>query len=168
MMIKSRASRPPTRAHLFTSEQFIPSPLETVFAFFSDATNLERLTPPWLGFNMVTPTPIEMRPGALIDYKLSIRGIRVSWRTEIVDWQPNRRFVDVQLRGPYKSWVHTHVFEAHEGGTLIRDEIEYQIAFGFLGSVVNRLVVARDLERIFAYRMQQTARFFATGLSSDT
>jgi ligand-binding SRPBCC domain-containing protein len=167
-MSTSRTSSPSTPAHRFATEQFIPSPLETVFAFFSDATNLERLTPPWLRFNMVTPTPIEMAPGALIDYKLSIRGVRVSWRTEIVDWQPNRRFVDVQLRGPYKSWVHTHVFEAQEGGTSIRDEIEYQMPFGILGSIVNRFVVARDLERIFAYRQQQTTRFFATPVNSDT
>jgi ligand-binding SRPBCC domain-containing protein len=139
--------------HVLTREQQLPAPPEHVFPFFGDALNLEAITPPWLGFRVVTPQPIEMRPGALIDYRLKLHGVPIRWRTTIAAWDPPRRFVDVQLSGPYAIWHHTHDFEPLEGGgTLMRDTVRYALPLGPLGAVAHRLVVRADLERIFDYR----------------
>lgn len=142
----------------FSSRQIIQAPLAGVFRFFSDAANLEHLTPPWLGFEVLTPAPIEMAPGALIDYRLRWRGVPLRWRTEIEIWEPTRRFVDRQIRGPYRTWRHEHLFEEHRGGTLIEDRVEYS-AIG--GRLAHRLVVDRDVETIFAYRRQALDSIFS-------
>jgi ligand-binding SRPBCC domain-containing protein len=142
----------------FEREQFIPLDIETVFAFFSDAHNLEVITPPWMRFRVTTPKPVGMQVGTLIDYTLRVRGVPVRWRSEITVWEPPRRFVDVQTRGPYRTWVHTHTFEPVEGGTRVRDQVEYA-ANG--GPLIDRLIVRPDLEKIFAYRgarLEQWAR----------
>src|SRR5688572_24197584 len=97
---------------------WLPRPVEEVFPFFGNAHNLDVLTPPWLHFEILTPPPIGMRVGALIDYRISLRGLPMTWRTRITVWEPNRRFVDEQLRGPYREWIHTHDFEHVAGGTL--------------------------------------------------
>lgn len=141
----------------FESTQELPAPLEAVFRFFADATNLETITPPWLRFRVTTPQPIEMGEGTLIDYRLRIRGVPVRWQSEITDWDPPHRFVDRQLRGPYRRWVHTHVFEPTADGTLVRDAVEYAVPGGGL---VNRLLVRPDVERIFAYRRETLAGLF--------
>ena len=131
----------------------LPLPPEAVFPFFGDALNLEAITPPWLGFRVVTPGPIEMAPGARIEYRLRLHGMPIRWRTTIAVWDPPHRFVDVQLSGPYRMWHHTHDFDpATDGGTLMRDTVRYALPFGPLGAAAHRLLVRRDLEAIFDYR----------------
>jgi hypothetical protein len=138
--------------HVFESEQLLPRERSDVFEFFADAFNLEAITPPWLGFQVVTPGPIEMAPGALIGYRLRLHGLRVDWLTRIEIWERGRRFVDAQVRGPYRLWRHTHLFEDHPEGTLVRDRVSYEIPLGPLGELARLLFVRRDLDRIFAYR----------------
>jgi ligand-binding SRPBCC domain-containing protein len=145
--------------HVLTREQHLPAPPEEVFAFFGEAMNLEAITPPWLGFRVVTPGPIAMVPGTLIEYRLRLHGMPLRSRTRIAVWDPPRRFVDVQLSGPYRVWHHTHEFEpAAAGGTLMRDIVRYAMPYGPVGALAQRLLVARDLERIFDFRRDQVAR----------
>ncbi len=128
------------------------------FEFFAEAANLERITPPWLGFEMLTQGPIEMRAGALIEYRLKVRGIPIRWRTRIETWEPPARFVDVQLRGPYSLWEHTHSFEPDgDDGVVICDRVRYSLPLGPLGRLAHAAVVRRDLDRIFAYRREAVA-----------
>jgi ligand-binding SRPBCC domain-containing protein len=136
---------------------FVARDLHTTFAFFADASNLQRLTPPWLSFRVLTPLPIEMGRGTLIDYRIRLRGIPIRWRSEIVDWEPPYRFIDRQLRGPYRFWDHTHTFTAVDGGTLVEDRVRYQPIGGRLA---HRLGVRRDLERIFTYRQHEILKAF--------
>ena len=139
--------------YTLTTWQWFPLPRDTVFPFFADATNLERITPAVLRFRVLTPAPIQMRPGALIDYRLSLRGMPMRWRTEITAWDPPRRFEDRQLRGPYRQWLHTHLFEEADGGTTVRDEVRYRLRGpDLLTGPINRLLVQPDVSRIFAYR----------------
>ncbi|MEA2459720.1 MAG: hypothetical protein QOC95_2692 [Thermoleophilaceae bacterium] len=145
--------------HVLTREQRLPAPPEDVFPFFGDALNLEAITPPWLGFRVVTPEPIEMTAGTLIEYRLKLHAVPIRWRTRIAVWQPPRRFVDVQLSGPYKLWHHTHEFEPLAGGgTLMRDTVRYALPLGPLGEIAHRALVRRDLESIFDFRSQQVRR----------
>lgn len=136
-------------------ELWVPRPLPLTFEFFSRAENLERITPPWMHFRILTPPPIEMQAGATIAYTLRVRGIRLEWLTEIERWNPPYEFVDVQAKGPYKLWRHTHRFSEVATGTLIEDTVEYALPFGPLGRLVHRLQVARDLQQIFDYREQR-------------
>jgi ligand-binding SRPBCC domain-containing protein len=149
--------------HVLRREQHLVSPPETVVPWFGDALNLEAITPPWLGFRVVTPGPIEMAPGTLIEYRLKLHGLPIRWRTTIAVWDPPRRFVDVQLSGPYRMWHHTHDFEpAPNGGTLMRDTVRYALPLGPLGELAHRALVRRDLDRIFDYR--QTAVVYQMSL----
>jgi ligand-binding SRPBCC domain-containing protein len=145
------------RTFVHTSEQWLPTPLEEVFPFFADARNLEKLTPGWLRFNVLTPESIEMAVGTRIDYRLSWRGIPLRWTSEIAVWEPPHRFVDRQLRGPYRLWHHEHRFEARDGGTLVLDEVRYAV---WGGSLANRLGVARDVAAIFAFRRDRLVDLF--------
>jgi ligand-binding SRPBCC domain-containing protein len=139
--------------HILRREQRLPGAPEDVFPFFADARNLEAITPPFLGFRVVTPEPIEMGAGTLIEYRLRLRGVPLRWRTRIAVWDPPRRFVDVQLSGPYRLWHHTHDFEPDgAGGTLMRDTVRYAMPFGTLGRLAQALVVRRDLDAIFSFR----------------
>jgi ligand-binding SRPBCC domain-containing protein len=139
--------------HLLERSQRVELPLERAFEFYGDARNLERITPPWLGFEVTTPGPLEMRAGALIDYRLKLHGVPVRWRTRIEVWEPPRRFVDVQVNGPYRLWEHTHAFEpVGDGAVLIRDRVRYALPLGPFGLLAHRLFVRRDVERIFDYR----------------
>ncbi|MEA2468615.1 MAG: hypothetical protein QOJ57_2741 [Thermoleophilaceae bacterium] len=137
--------------HILSREQQLPASPAEVFPFFGDARNLEAITPPWLGFRVITPEPIEMAPGTLIEYRLKLHAIPIRWRTTIAVWEPPHRFVDVQLSGPYRMWHHTHDFSvAPDGhGTLMRDTVRYALPFGPLGSLAHSLLVRRDLARIF-------------------
>jgi ligand-binding SRPBCC domain-containing protein len=141
----------------YHAELWLPRPLAEVFPFFSEARNLEELTPPWLNFEVLTPAPIVMRTGRLIDYRIRIHGIPVKWRTEILDWNPPHRFVDTQLSGPYKLWHHTHTFTERDGGTFCEDHVRY---YPRGGALMNWLFVRVDVERIFAYRQKRLAELF--------
>lgn len=148
-----------TPIHILEREQRVALPIDQAFAFYGDARNLERITPPWLGFEVTTPEPIEMGVGTLIEYKLRLHGVPVRWRTRIEAWEPPRRFVDAQVRGPYTLWEHTHTFEEDgPGATIIRDRVRYSIPFGPLGELADRLLVRRDLKQIFDYRRDAVAR----------
>jgi ligand-binding SRPBCC domain-containing protein len=140
------------------TETLLRRPVDEVFSFFADARNLEALTPPWLRFRIVTPGAIELSAGTTIDYRLRVHGLPVVWRSEITDWSPPHRFVDVQVRGPYRRWVHEHTFVEHEFGTLARDVVDYAVPGGRLA---NDLFVMRDLRRIFDYRRRALAVRFA-------
>lgn len=149
--------------HVLEREQRLPQPPDQAFEFFSDAFNLERITPPLLRFKVTTPPPIEMREGTLISYRLRIRGLPVKWLTRIEEWKPGERFVDRQLKGPYKLWHHTHTFEPEPGGgTLMRDVVRYEMPLGPLGEVARKLLVERDLDEIFDYRYAEIERILGT------
>lgn len=145
---------------VYESSIWLPRRLDEVFAFFSDASNLEVITPPWLKFSVVTPAPIEMRPGTLIDYRLRFRGFPLRWRSEITAWDPPHGFADAQVKGPYRQWIHEHTFVEKDGGTLAGDRVEYAV---WGGALANALVVRRDVERIFDYRRQTLTAMFGSG-----
>ena len=143
------------RVHVLHREQRLDRPPEEVFPFFADARNLERITPPLLRFEVVTPGPIEMHVGTLIEYRLRVHRVPIRWLTSIQAWDPPHRFVDMQLKGPYALWHHTHTFEATgDGGTTMADTVRYSIGFGPLGDLADRLTVRRDVEAIFSHRAQ--------------
>ena len=139
------------------AELWLPCPREQLFAFFSDAFQLEALTPPLLNFHVVTPRPIVIQAGTLIDYKLRVHGIPLRWQSEISVWEPPVRFVDRQTRGPYRLWHHEHRFVEQDGGTLVIDHVDY-CPLG--GSLINRFFVAPDLRKIFRYRTQKLRELF--------
>ena len=145
------------REYVLEREQLISRPLSEVFAFFADAGNLDKITPPWLHFRFVTPLPIEMRPGALIDYRLRLCGVPLAWRTRIETFEPGERFSDVQLRGPYRRWHHLHEFRETSAGTQMLDRVEYELPYSLLGTASHTLCVRRMLRKIFDYRRAQTA-----------
>ena len=142
------------RIYRLHREQLVARPVSEVFAFFSQARNLELITPPWLRFEVLTPGPIEMAPGALIDYRLRLRGVPLRWTSRIESWEADRGFVDRQLRGPYRLWHHRHDFTAHPAGTIVRDDVRYALPFGPLGRLAHALIVRRDLQRIFDHRRE--------------
>ena len=141
---------------------WLPRPRPDVFHFFADATNLERLTPSFLAFRILTPRPVDMRRGTIIDYRIGLRGLPMKWRSEITTWEPPVRFADVQVRGPYRAWEHTHAFEELDGGTRVVDSVRYALRGpAFASAAINRLLVAPDLARIFAYRHEALQDAFA-------
>jgi ligand-binding SRPBCC domain-containing protein len=147
------------RIHILQREQHLRGATPgRVFPFFADARNLEAITPPLLRFRVVTPDPIEMRVGTLIQYRLRLHGLPLSWLTSIQAWEPPHRFVDVQIRGPYALWHHTHTFMPTAEGTVMHDTVRYAIGFGPLGELADRLLVQRDLRAIFDFRAHQVAR----------
>jgi ligand-binding SRPBCC domain-containing protein len=144
--------------HTFTSSMSLPLPRDRVFAFFAEATNLQRITPPDLGFELMTPQPIHLSEGTRITYRLRLCGIPFTWQSEIQRWHPPEEFVDIQLRGPYKRWVHTHRFREEPGATIIEDEVQYVLPFWPVGELVGPLV-RLQLQRIFRYRQQAIRRY---------
>jgi ligand-binding SRPBCC domain-containing protein len=145
--------------HVLESEQWIDRPLDEVFAFFSDASNLERITPNELKFSILSPQPIDMKVGALIDYRLRLAGVPFTWRTEITAWNPPHSFEDTQLKGPYAQWIHTHTFREEDGRTLITDRVRWKLPLSPLGDLVYP-VVNWQLGRIFAHRRRVIADVF--------
>ncbi len=149
-----------TADKIFEREQWVPHPLADVFAFFSDAHNLEALTPEFLHFKVLSTSTAALGEGTLINYRLSLHGLPMHWQSRIEEWQPGKKFVDQQIKGPYSLWQHTHEFEAVDGGTLIRDRVRYRLPLGALGDLVAGGFVGNDLERIFDYRYATIAERF--------
>ena len=147
----------PLRPASLHTQLWLPRPRPEIFAFFADAQNLQAITPPWLKFEILTPTPLKLGPGTLIDYRIRVHGVPLRWRSEITVWDPPRQFADVQVRGPYAVWQHTHFFEEQNGGTLCRDDVCYWPRGGWLA---NALFVRRDVQRIFRYREQRLQEIF--------
>jgi ligand-binding SRPBCC domain-containing protein len=148
---------PDPSVHVLRFEQRLEAPPEAVFPFFADARNLEAITPPLLRFRLLTPEPIAMGVGTFLQYALRIHGVPVRWDTLIQEWEPPFRFVDVQVRGPYRLWHHTHeLFPMDDGSaTLMRDTVRFAVGFGPAGEIVRRAVVTRDVRAIFAFRAER-------------
>jgi len=145
----------------FVSRQDLAAPRAEVFAFFADPANLEQLTPPWLGFEVLTPSPLPRGEGALFDYRIRLHGIPVRWRTLIERYEPGVCFTDRQLQGPYALWHHTHGFEDRAGGgTRILDRVRYRVGWGLIGRLATRVWVRRQVAGIFAYRAERLRTLF--------
>jgi len=148
------------KVHVLETEVWLARPIDEVFGFFSDAHNLNEITPPMLDFRILTPKPIPMGKGTLIDYRISLRGFPMRWRTLISAWEPGKRFVDEQLKGPYHLWRHEHTFEARDGGTLCKDRVEYA---HWGGPLIQRWLVGPDVTGIFEYRKKRLVEMFGGG-----
>lgn len=144
---------------------WLPRSCEQLFEFFADAFQLQTITPKWLHFVVLTPPPIRIAEGALIDYRLRLHGFPIRWRTRISAWEPCQRFVDEQVHGPYRRWHHEHTFESVEGGTLCRDIVDYSV---WGGRAINALVVRRDLRRIFGFRQRKLQELFSEEKNPST
>lgn len=151
------------RVRTLSREIVVPAPIHEVFDFFSRAENLEKLTPSSLRFEILTPKPIEMKPGTLIEYRLRLYGVPIRWLTEITVWEPGVRFVDVQRKGPYLLWEHEHCFVETGDGTAISDNLRYAVAGAFLEPVLHWAFVRRQVERIFEFRQRQIMGLFGCG-----
>jgi len=148
---------------LFTVEQYIERPRSEVFAFFSTPRNLEAITPPWLRFRMLDQSTNEIGEGTELTYRLRIRGLPVTWKSRIEEWRPGQGFVDVQVRGPYSKWHHTHAFEDHGSGTVIRDRVLYRLPLAPLGDWIAGGLVRSDVQKIFRFRRARTAELLERG-----
>jgi len=146
------------------AEVWLPRPLAEVFPFFADARHLGVITPPWLRFEILTPMPVEMKVGCLIDCRIRLRGVPLRWRSEIIVWEPPTCFVDQQRRGPFRRWSHEHRFAEHAGRTQVTDHVRYAV---WGGSLVDTLFVCSDLARIFAFRRDKMLEFFGGGEGPD-
>ncbi len=135
-----------------STELLIERPIDEVFSYFSDAHNLVEITPPKMKLVVLTPTPIEMQIGTLIDYRLKLKGIPIRWQSEITAWNPPHKFIDEQRKGPYRAWIHTHIFDEDDQGTIVRDRVEYAVLGG---QIVDKLLVRPDLQKIFEYRSER-------------
>jgi ligand-binding SRPBCC domain-containing protein len=159
-----RERKQDVKLYVLKREQTVLRPIEEVFDFFKCPENLSLITPPSLGFVILTPLPIHMQTGSLIDYSICILGLRRHWTTLITDCDPPHRFSDVQLKGPYEFWHHTHRFESVGGGTRLTDEVRYILPLGPLGRIAHSLIVRRQLDAIFDYRQRViTERFGYAG-----
>jgi ligand-binding SRPBCC domain-containing protein len=150
-----------TKTHTLKRTQSFNKPIEEVFRFFQSPENLARITPSRLNFRLLTPSPITMKEGALIDYTIAWLGVPVRWTTMITHYEPPYKFVDQQIKGPYSLWHHTHIFVEHDGTTEMTDEVRYVLPFGFLGDVAHALVVQRQLNDIFDYRARVIGEIFS-------
>lgn len=147
-------------SYIFRREQWIARPIDEVFAFFADAQNLEKITPPWLGFKILSMSTNSISAGTVIRYRLRLHGIPLHWRTDIREWSPPHCFVDEQTKGPYQRWRHTHRFEVCGNRTKMIDEVQYSLPFGVFGRIVHAVKVRRDVSRIFDYRRLQIDALF--------
>lgn len=151
------------KIHTLVRKQLVSTSRDEVFSFFAQPENLARLTPTALGFRILTPGPLEMKEGALIDYVIHLMGIPMRWRSLITTYDPPHRFIDEQLLGPYSFWHHTHTFTETADGTVLGDRVVYSLPLGSLGTLAHALVVRRQLRRIFAYRSQVIVETFGGG-----
>tara|TARA_X000000368_G_scaffold346469_1_gene285798 strand:+ start:1618 stop:2106 length:489 start_codon:yes stop_codon:yes gene_type:complete len=149
------------KVYELSASHHVDAPLEKVFNFFSKPENLSKITPAKMGFNVLTPSPIKMERGALIDYTIKVFIFPLRWRTLITAYDPPNKFVDEQLKGPYSFWHHTHTFEANNNGVVIKDVIKYSIPMGILGRVLHYLWIKNDLKKVFDYRKEVIDRIFA-------
>lgn len=147
---------------IFETEIWLNRNRTDVFRFFSDAKNLEQITPPWLHFKIMSQSTPNIEQGSLLRYALRIKGFPASWTTLIEEWNPDDSFVDRQLKGPYRLWRHTHEFSDHKSGTLMKDRVEYEIPFGIFGEMIVGRIVERDVHEIFGYRSEVIQRIFKT------
>ena len=145
------------KTFLFESQRTFERPITEVFEFFANAHNLAEITPPSMHLEILTPAPIDMSPGTLIDYRFKLHGIPVRWQSEITEWNPPYRFVDEQRRGPYRLWRHTHTFNETENGVVVGDVVEYAV---WGGGLIDKFFVRPDIEKIFAYRSDQLDEIF--------
>ncbi|HEY0305156.1 MAG TPA: SRPBCC family protein [Longimicrobiales bacterium] len=146
--------------HVLRAQMTLPLPVDQVFAFFAAAENLQNITPPELGFRIITPAPVRIEQGAVIDYRLGLFGLSFGWQTEITAWRPPHEFVDTQLRGPYAQWIHRHKFEQRGSETHIEDEVRYRLPVPVLGEVALPLI-RLQLKRIFNYRQRRIRALLA-------
>ena len=147
--------------HTLERSQVVSTPRGELFRFFEDPQNLGRMTPHRMGFRILGMDDLPFRPGFRLKYRIKVMGVPLRWVTTITEYEPGKRFVDEQTRGPYAFWRHEHTFEDADGGTLMRDRVQYELPFGILGSAVQRLVVARELDRIFDFRARTVEELFA-------
>ncbi len=158
----AQLERPARGVHSLHAETIVTASIDRTFAFFSDARNLEHLTPPWVHFRITTPLPIAMAAGTLIDYQIELYGVAIPWRTRIDEWEPGVRFVDRQIAGPYRWWRHEHLFERADGGTRVIDRVDYVPRAAMLSG----WLVRRDVSRIFAFRQSVLAQLLAADLGA--
>lgn len=151
-------------AYLLETETTLQASRTELFDFFSDAFQLEQITPHWLSFRVLTPPPITIRPGTLIDYRLKLHGLPIRWKTEISTWDPPWSFTDRQLKGPYSLWEHLHTFEDTNSGTVVKDQVRYRVPGGAL---VHSLFVKKDLLRIFGHRLQRMQEIFSSSPAAE-
>jgi len=146
--------------HILERKQIIERPREEVFDFFADAGNLERITPPELNFKIISTQPIDIKKGAFIDYRLKLRGIPITWKTEITQWNPPHDFVDTALKSPYKQWIHLHTFKTGGNGeTIMQDLVRYRLPFEPFGDLAHWYVKI-ELKYIFDYRYKVIEKIF--------
>lgn len=138
--------------HILNKETVINESIEKVFDFFSKAENLNLITPPELGFKIITELPFDMKKGAKIDYKIKLNGFPFNWKTEITKWEPPFCFEDTQIKGPYKIWIHLHTFSENNGKTIMKDNVKYLSPGGMLEFIPHNLIVKNKVESIFNYR----------------
>ena len=150
-----------SKLRIITREASVNKPIEDVFNFFAKAENLNIITPPELNFKITTPLPIDMKKGTLIDYKIKLNGISFKWKTEITDWSPPYRFVDTQLKGPYRVWIHEHIFGSQGNNTIVKDIVSYLPPGWVFEPFIHKLAVKRKLEHIFDYRMEKIKSIFS-------
>lgn len=147
------------KTHILIRKTIIKKNITEVFDFFSRAENLNRITPPMLGFAIVN-LPDEMKKGALIDYKIKLNGIPFNWRTEITKWEPPFYFEDTQIKGPYKIWIHEHKFEEKKGITYMTDIVSYLSPGGIFEFIPHNLIVKKKVESIFDFREKSLQKIF--------
>lgn len=148
------------KPHIYTEETIINRPIDEVFEFFSKAENLNLLTPTFLKFKILTPLPIAMGVGTLIDYKISLNGIPFTWKTKISTWKKNEVFVDEQLRGPYKVWIHEHKFEVVDSGVKMTDTVQYLSPGWIVEPIINKLYIEKKVKEIFEFRKKVLLQYF--------
>jgi ligand-binding SRPBCC domain-containing protein len=141
-------------------EQWIPQPINEAFAFFKEATNLEKITPDEMNFKVLKQSTENIEEGTVLNYSLSVHKIPMRWKSKITHWNPDSKFSDVQLNGPYDYWVHQHEFEEKDGGTLIKDHVRYKVPVGLAGDLIANRFIRNDLEKIFTYRQKKINEMF--------